>query len=93
MQVATSIVRKIMLDEFGLQYICAIADPARQPWLLRPWSVYWPAYSACVGEVKNALAIYLVLLGVWCSGSCVCVGVGGVPELMEIAGTGCRDVV
>jgi len=26
MQVATSIVRKIMLDEFGLQYICAIAD-------------------------------------------------------------------
>ena len=55
--------------------------------------MYWPAYRACVGEVKNALAIYLVLLGVWCSGSCVCVGVGGVPELMEIAGTGCRDVV
>jgi len=26
MQVATSVVRKIMLDEFGLQYICAIAD-------------------------------------------------------------------
>ena len=25
MQVATSVVRKIMLDEFGLQYICAIA--------------------------------------------------------------------
>ena len=26
MQVATSIVKKIMLDEFGLQYICATAD-------------------------------------------------------------------
>ena len=25
MQVATSVVRKIMLDEFGLQCICAIA--------------------------------------------------------------------
>jgi hypothetical protein len=31
--------------------------------------------------------------GAWCSGSCVCVGLGGVPELLELARTGSWDVV
>jgi hypothetical protein len=61
MQVATSIVKRIMLDEFGLQYICATADRFFQAAMALATMVNALAEQPSARLLKHVVRCYLRL--------------------------------